>query len=85
MNGNAEKYHFTMSTNEPVHSELGSSLIIVGSDCERTVREKCEILINKARKKKKQTKNGFQPLTIITKRSMSDVAAALDPPVKAVR
>ena len=53
MNGNAEKYHFTMSTNEPVHSELGSSLIIVGSDCERTVREKCEILINKARKKKK--------------------------------
>ena len=54
MNGNAEKYHFTMSTNEPVHSELGSSLIIVGSDCERTVREKCEILINKARKKKKK-------------------------------
>ena len=25
--------------------------------------------------------NGFQPLTIITKRSILDVAAALDPPV----
>ena len=25
--------------------------------------------------------NGFQPLTIITKRSISDVAAALDPPL----
>ena len=26
--------------------------------------------------------NGFQPLTIITKRSILDVAAALDPPLK---
>ena len=25
--------------------------------------------------------NGFQPLTIITKRSILDVAAALDPPL----
>ena len=28
--------------------------------------------------------NGFQPLTIITKRSTLDVAAALDPPLKRV-
>ena len=27
------------------------------------------------------TVNGFQPLTIITKRSILDVAAALDPPL----
>ena len=26
--------------------------------------------------------NGFQPLTIITKRSILDVAAALDPPLR---
>ena len=26
--------------------------------------------------------NGFQPLTIITKRSISDVAASLDPPLE---
>ena len=26
--------------------------------------------------------NGFQPLTIITKRSILDVAAVLDPPLK---
>ena len=26
--------------------------------------------------------NGFQPLTIITKRSILDAAAALDPPLK---
>ena len=26
--------------------------------------------------------NGFQPLTIITKRSILDVAAALDPPLE---
>ena len=26
--------------------------------------------------------NGFQPLTIITKRSILDVAAALDPPLQ---
>ena len=28
--------------------------------------------------------NGFQPLTIITKRSILDVAAVLDPPLKSV-
>ena len=28
--------------------------------------------------------NGFQPLTIITKRSILDVAAALDPPLATV-
>ena len=28
--------------------------------------------------------NGFQPLTIITKRSILDVAAVLDPPLSAV-
>ena len=29
--------------------------------------------------------NGFQPLTIITKCSILDVAAALDPPLKATK
>ena len=29
--------------------------------------------------------NGFQPLTIITKRSILDVAAVLDPPLKKLR
>ena len=31
------------------------------------------------------TVNGFQPLTIITKRSILDVAVVLDPPLNGVR
>ena len=56
---------------QKVFERILSIVLRGGSKAAATSKMECFVIIV----------NGFQPLTIITKRSILDVAGALDPPV----